>query len=75
MDADDISLPHRVQTQVDFMESNPHLDLSGASVETFGGEKEQNIIYSSDPDVLKYQLFLKCPFAHPTVIFRVKFLK
>lgn len=32
MDSDDISLPIRLETQYNFMEVNPHIDLVGCSV-------------------------------------------
>ena len=34
-DDDDISLPHRLQTQVDFLEQNPHIDLISSPVRYF----------------------------------------
>ncbi|MGL5705063.1 MAG: glycosyltransferase family A protein [Tannerellaceae bacterium] len=36
MDADDIMVPHRLQTQYDFMESNPEVDVCGSWAESFG---------------------------------------
>lgn len=36
MDADDISLPNRLSTQVNFMESNPEIGISGGQMVIFG---------------------------------------
>ena len=36
MDADDISLPVRLQTQIDFLKKNPTIDIVGAYSSTFG---------------------------------------
>ena len=38
MDADDCSLPHRLERQVKFLEDNPDIDVCGSSVETYEGE-------------------------------------
>jgi glycosyltransferase involved in cell wall biosynthesis len=36
MDADDVMLPHRLQTQYDFMECHPEIDICGSWMERFG---------------------------------------
>lgn len=41
MDADDISLPNRIEKQVAFMEENPDVGFSGGNIELFG--KANNI--------------------------------
>lgn len=44
MDADDISLPQRLQTQYDFLQNNSHVDIVGSISENFFGlEKDYEI--------------------------------
>lgn len=38
MDSDDISLPHRIEEQVDFMEKNPGIGISSCYLQLFGDE-------------------------------------
>ena len=39
MDADDISLPDRIQIQVDFMQLNENVDVCGTALQIFGEDK------------------------------------
>ncbi len=36
LDADDISLPHRFMTQLNYMENHPEIDVCGSAAEVFG---------------------------------------
>ncbi|MEQ9859648.1 glycosyltransferase [Pectobacterium cacticida] len=71
MDADDIAIDKRLQLQVDFMQSNPEIDVSGGFCREFGGVIARGVrkVYSNHEDIVK-NMFKKCPFIHPTVIFR-----
>lgn len=76
MDADDISLPKRLEKQLEFMNSNPDIAVSGTSIEMFNNEgKMRNIIVNSNPKVLKTELFFESPLMHPTVIIRKSILE
>lgn len=68
MDADDISLPERFQTQFNFMEQNPEIDICGSWAETFGYEKKIIEAPLSHGDI-KDTNFFSCSMLHPTVIF------
>jgi len=69
MDADDISLPNRLQLQVSEMEKNANLGVVGSWVEIFGKAKDNNIWkYPESNDEISSQLLLHCCFAHPTVL-------
>ena len=61
MDGDDISLPKRIEKQVEFMEENNDILLCGVQVEVFGSEKWARI----RTDALFYS-----PCVHPTIFFR-----
>ena len=69
MDADDISLPKRLERQVDFMDRNPGIGACGTWVETFG---ERNDVWRypvTSEDVHTHLLFHSA-LAHPTVCLR-----
>jgi len=73
MDADDISLPDRFMYQVEFMDNNPHIGLSGLQPELFG-EKADGLEWhvTSDPNQIKADLlfYMTPPMPHPTFIIR-----
>lgn len=74
MDADDIMMPHRLEMQYRYMESNPDIDICGSWAETFGNSvyiikslTDHNDIFSS--------LLFNNPMVHPTVMMRKKSLE
>lgn len=69
MDADDISLQQRLQTQFDFMEQHPDIDICGSWMETFGDNKCIIKVPKKHNDI-KDELFFSCSMLHPTVIFK-----
>lgn len=71
MDADDICLPHKIEKQVDFMDDNKHIAVSGTSVKKFNksGFLKQEYVRTA-PEDLKTQLLFGSPLRHPTVILR-----
>lgn len=69
MDADDISLPHRLQTQYDFMESHPDIDICGSWMEMFGDETGTMRLPVKDADI-RTQLLGGCCMAHPSIMMR-----
>ena len=75
MDADDISLPLRLEKQFYFMEDNPDIGISGTWIETFTSAVPNKIgRYSLGDKMIKAELLFSSPFAHPSVIMRRKFL-
>lgn len=69
MDADDISLPQRLEKQFDFMESNPDIDVCGTWYELF--ESKSGVVKPPEKDRdIKGTLFFNNCIAHPTVIIR-----
>ncbi|PZV76706.1 glycosyl transferase family 2 [Algoriphagus aquaeductus] len=67
MDADDIAYTDRIARQVDFMENNPHIGVSGTLAEFFDRTPFNKAVKN---EFLKPSLLLDCPFVHPTVIIR-----
>lgn len=69
MDADDIALEKRLETQFNFMESNPEYVLCGTWLKTFGYE-EFEVYYPVDSEEIRVHLLSYCCIGHPTVMFR-----
>lgn len=71
MDADDICMPHRFETQLLFMNSNPGVQILGSAVEVFGESIERRIVRlpTQHSEILCAMPFF-CPLAHPTIIVR-----
>lgn len=72
MDADDISIPNRLQQQYEYMEENSDCLLLGANVDLI--DENDNILnkicYPIDHDSLVKRLILKNCFAHPVLFYR-----
>lgn len=69
MDADDISLPRRIEMQLNFLKQN-NLDIIGSAVKTFGNKVNFTRNYFENDQKLKFQLLFATCFAHPTVFCR-----
>lgn len=70
MDADDISLPKRLTTQVAFMKNNPDVGICGTWVKTIGiGKSMLCKTPVSHKDNVATLLF-RCSLMHPTVMMR-----
>ncbi len=89
MDADDVSLPHRFAKQVEFMEKNPEIGVSGTGVKYIGfpefGLSDSWTKYLaflpkritnpySDSEILKCCLIFYNPLIHPSVMMRKSML-
>lgn len=70
MDADDVSMPERLARQVEFMERNPEIGLSGTWAQRFGVGHGEAIQVPLRPVDIRVQLFAYNVICHPTVIFR-----
>jgi glycosyltransferase involved in cell wall biosynthesis len=73
IDADDICLPHRAVTQVDFLDKNPHIAVVGSQVETFSDDiftPGTVIPYPADPAAVAAGLVFRNTLAHPSVMLR-----
>lgn len=69
MDGDDISLPDRLQVQVDFLDKNPDIDLCSCGLEKFGQETDV-WIRESDPEQVKITMMFYSPVLHATSVWR-----
>lgn len=73
MDADDISLPNRIQLQMDYLNSHPEIDVVGGAtneIDENGINRNKINRYPSTPEDC-YKYFAKRdPLAHPAVIIK-----
>lgn len=76
MDADDFSLPSRLETQVRFLEENPRIDILGGAVVSFGAKSVfMSPCSGMDDDEIKSELFFTSALCHPAVMIRKSFLQ
>lgn len=73
-DADDVMLPDRLQTQVRFLLANPEYAVVGSDV-SYIDKDGVFVARQAAPDghsdeEIKRNRFYKCPFLHPSVLFR-----
>lgn len=72
MDADDISVPDRLEKQVSFMERNPEISVVSSSYDVIDGKGailEENQLQMGH-DKVKTSLIFENPVCHPSVMFR-----
>jgi len=71
MDADDISLPDRLEKQYIYMNTNPDVPLVFTNIEKITGEGETINTFEANPDYLYFNLTFHCyGIFHPTVMYR-----
>ncbi|OGI07754.1 MAG: hypothetical protein A2Y40_09285 [Candidatus Margulisbacteria bacterium GWF2_35_9] len=71
MDQDDIALNKRIEEQVNFMEKNPKIGISGTYIDRFSNNKRIRIAkVPTKPEIIKCLLLFKNCLAHPSVIIR-----
>ena len=78
MDADDLSLPRRLQAQVEWLDAHPDVAVAGCRVECFPAEAvtEGMRHYQAwlnglvAPDAIALEMFVESPLAHPTAMLR-----
>ena len=73
MDADDISLPHRFETQLALFEHNPQLDIVGGQIAEFVDTPDNVIgireVPTEDASIKQY-LKKRCPMNQVSVMFK-----
>ncbi len=72
LDADDMAKPHRLQTQVDYLERNSEVGLLGSSVELIDASSKflKHVNLAKDDIEIRWKFLFKNPFFHSTVMFR-----
>jgi glycosyltransferase involved in cell wall biosynthesis len=75
MDADDVSLRERFETQINFMDEHPEVDVCGSAIiETDFTDYSKIIGYPLLHEQIKGVIHRRNPLAHPTICFRRKVL-
>ncbi len=73
-DADDESLPERIQNEVDFLDTHPQYSMVGTCYIRFDGQGNESPIKAKE--IIKpYDLIWDCYFCHPTTLFRKEALE
>lgn len=77
MDADDWAYPQRFQLQIDLMEKNPNVVVSGSYIEICDSKLKTKYIrkYPHDDANIRKHIFRYSPFAHPATIWKAEVLK
>lgn len=69
MDSDDISLPNRLQVQVDYLEAHPEINLISVGMQLFGA-KEEVWIREQNPEKVKINALFQSPVLHASSMWR-----
>lgn len=78
MDADDISLPDRLEKQMTFLEEHPDVDVVGGAIDEIdekGNKRGKVIVYPETPSECRTFFTKRNPHAHPAVLFRKRFFE
>jgi wbfO protein len=71
MDADDISLPFRIEKQLQVMEHDKNIVVCGSWINIFGENTNEKVArYFEHDKQIKANLLVSCCFAHPSVMIR-----
>ena len=71
MDSDDISLPNRLQYQVEYLDSHPEFDLVSLGIQEFGdGNKRYS--YDNETEQIKFNALFFSPIPHAASMWRKK---
>ena len=70
MDSDDVSLPQRLEKQVQFLESHPEIGACGTWVRLFGMKEGAEWHLATDPETIQCTMLFCGAIANPTGMFR-----
>ena len=69
MDSDDLSMPERLQIQVDYLEAHPDIDLVSVGMRLFGA-KDEVWLREQDPEKVKIIALFHSPILHASSMWR-----
>jgi len=77
MDADDVSMPERLERQLNFMNKNPDIDVCGTYIEEFGDgiEYAKVVTYPLTHNIMLNFFKKRVPIAHVSAFFRGSYFK
>jgi glycosyltransferase involved in cell wall biosynthesis len=72
MDHDDISVPHRLEAQIAFLEAHPEVGIVGSTMEIMdeAGRRTGMRRYNLTDDAIRRKIFIYSPFCHPATAMR-----
>jgi len=72
MDADDISLPDRLERQLAFLDSNPEVGVLGTNIQLIDavGEQHETIKFPDSHNQILWSLCFYSPIVHPSALIR-----
>jgi len=74
MDQDDISLPHRFEKQLQWLEKTG-ADIAGSWAQRFGTSDKRTVRLRQTDEAIKMEMLFCSPFAHPSVMMRTALVK
>lgn len=69
MDSDDISLPNRLQVQVDYLDNHPEIDLVSVGMQLFG-DRNEVWVRDIDTEAVKFRALFHSPILHASSMWR-----
>lgn len=76
MDADDISMPQRIEKQVAFMEAHPEVGICGTGMHIIGDQhRKATYLYQPDDTHIRFRMLCECHMLHPSVIIRTAVIR
>lgn len=71
-DADDISMPRRIETQVEFLDSHPHVGLLGSAYQVINvkGEPIASYVHPPTDTEIRWHMLFHNAFCHSSVMWR-----
>jgi glycosyltransferase involved in cell wall biosynthesis len=75
MDADDVSLPNRLQEQVSFMDAHPEISVCGSWVELIGMKNGGEWKYPASHEAIYARTLFENTLVHSSIIIRVSLFK
>lgn len=76
MDADDISIPERIEKQLTFLQDNPEIDVVGGAIEEIdsnGNLRNKKVVYPLTNYECRKFFRYRDPLAHPATFFRMRY--
>lgn len=74
MDADDLWVETKLEKQIEVLDRRPEIGICGTSIRKFG-TYEADFIFPQNNEELKVGFLFYCCMSHPSVVFRMSFLK
>ena len=75
MDCDDVSLPYRLEKQVDYLNKNPDIDTCGTWFTSFGRKRKKVGKTEERDEFIRSHLIFNPSICHPTVMFSLNSLR